>query len=573
MIASWMLYASVVGLLVGAAAVSADRILRTHRLPTRWVWCAALLISIGVPVASRLLPESAPAPVVQRLGETPASGSWQLLLEAGRTVAALLDPVEPLLVRGWWLGSLLLFTLVGISVLRLRRARAAWREGRVDGTPVLVSSDVGPAVLGVFRHRIVLPAWVLARNDEARELILAHEREHVRARDPLLVVASALPSLLVPWHLPLWWQYRRLRLAVEMDCDERVLGHAAPPGLRRRYGHLLLEVGRRKSGVLALAAPFSEERSFLGRRIRRLAETPPPHPFRQAALLSALGLLLVATAWAIPSPPRSTAVTRADAPEPGRQALSQGGPPAVTGRALATSAERTALPGVGPTEPAPDDRPGDRPAAPEGAGVQLALQAPTLAHDPRTGADGPAADATARSAGVAAAEATASADPPPEVPPARGPSTAGAPARDVVRPALPLPPLVYAERVLPEVDASPLALELSESTEDEDYAAAAAGMAVRPQVLNAEEIQKQMVRRYPSHLLDAGIGGTVVLDFFVDESGVPTEWQLVQSSGHALLDDAALKMAGTFRFSPARTRWDQVVPVWTRFPIRFQVMR
>jgi protein TonB len=109
--------------------------------------------------------------------------------------------------------------------------------------------------------------------------------------------------------------------------------------------------------------------------------------------------------------------------------------------------------------------------------------------------------------------------------------------------------------------------------ESEDFVAASAATPVRPQILNADEIQKQMVRRYPPHLLDAGIGGTVVLDFLVDESGMPSAWQIVQSSGHPLLDEAALKMASTFRFSPARTRRDQVVPVWTRFPIRFQVLQ
>jgi beta-lactamase regulating signal transducer with metallopeptidase domain len=311
MIASWMLYASVVGVLVGSAAVAAERVLRDHHLPTRWIWCASLLISLTLPLLSRFFPESVPPIGGDGVASSAGSNSLQ---QWGSTVAEqaglLFARVETLLLRGWGFGSFLLFTLVGISVLRLRQAKASWREERVDGTPVLVSGDIGPAVLGVFRHRIVLPAWVLTRGDEARALILAHEREHVRARDPLLVVASALPSLLVPWHLPLWWQYRRLRLAVEMDCDERVLGKAAP-GLRRRYGHLLLEVGRRKSGVLALAAPFSEERSFLGRRIRGLSEAQPAHRLRRGAARVAVGALLVGTAWAIPRPAVMTEATLA----------------------------------------------------------------------------------------------------------------------------------------------------------------------------------------------------------------------------------------------------------------------
>jgi TonB family protein len=149
----------------------------------------------------------------------------------------------------------------------------------------------------------------------------------------------------------------------------------------------------------------------------------------------------------------------------------------------------------------------------------------------------------------------------------------GAAFAGIERPSLPQLTPVYAERPLPEIGASGFQLGPVELEETEDFAASSAGTPIGPQILNADEIQKQMVRRYPPHLLDAGVGGTVVLDFLVDETGMPAAWQIVQSSGHQLLDEAALKMASTFRFSPARTRRDQVVPVWTRFPIRFQVLR
>jgi TonB family protein len=155
--------------------------------------------------------------------------------------------------------------------------------------------------------------------------------------------------------------------------------------------------------------------------------------------------------------------------------------------------------------------------------------------------------------------------------PERSAALVGAPQPDLVRPELPqISPLIYLDAAEPEVETSLLSLGELEASEGTEFATT--GSAVQPQILNADEIQKQMERRYPPLLLDAGIGGTVVLDFFVDESGTPTVWQIVQSSGHPLLDQAALRMASTFRFSPARTRSDQVVPVWTRFPIRFQVL-
>ena len=42
-----------------------------------------------------------------------------------------------------------------------------------------------------------------------------------------------------------------------------------------------------------------------------------------------------------------------------------------------------------------------------------------------------------------------------------------------------------------------------------------------------------------------------------------------QSSGHQALDDAALRVAPVFRFTPALNR-DKAVPVWVRFPITFR---
>src|SRR5207245_2575555 len=77
----------------------------------------------------------------------------------------------------------------------------------------------------------------------------------------------AAAVLLAPWNPLVWWQVRRLRLAVEMDCDARVL---ARDGDAPAYGELLLRVGQRRArlplGAPALGGPVS----FLGRRIRRM---------------------------------------------------------------------------------------------------------------------------------------------------------------------------------------------------------------------------------------------------------------------------------------------------------------
>ena len=50
-----------------------------------------------------------------------------------------------------------------------------------------------------------------------------HVLEASHGRDPLVLHAAALLALVTPWNLALWWLNRRLRLAVELDCDARVL--------------------------------------------------------------------------------------------------------------------------------------------------------------------------------------------------------------------------------------------------------------------------------------------------------------------------------------------------------------
>ena len=90
-----------------------------------------------------------------------------------------------------------------------------------------------------------------------------------------------------------------------------------------------------------------------------------------------------------------------------------------------------------------------------------------------------------------------------------------------------------------------------------------------PTILNRNEVVAAMTREYPPLLRDAGIGGTVKVYFLIDEEGVVEQVRLDESSGHEALDEAALNVAGAFRFSPALND-EKPVPVWVSFPITFE---
>ncbi len=95
-------------------------------------------------------------------------------------------------------------------------------------------------------------------------------------------------------------------------------------------------------------------------------------------------------------------------------------------------------------------------------------------------------------------------------------------------------------------------------------------MTVRPEIRNRSEVQAALMREYPPILRDAGIGGTVVVWFFITEDGVVQDKRVSRSSGQVQFDEAALEVADVFRFSPALNR-DHRVQVWIEVPITFQV--
>ena len=92
---------------------------------------------------------------------------------------------------------------------------------------------------------------------------------------------------------------------------------------------------------------------------------------------------------------------------------------------------------------------------------------------------------------------------------------------------------------------------------------------VRPKLLNESEVNRVLEREYPALLKDAGIGGTTTVWMFIDEEGVVQNQQVKVSSGHAGLDNAALKIVTVARFSPAQNR-DKTVALWISMDIKFE---
>ncbi len=325
----WMTQAIVVSALLASVALLLQR-LAGRALPARMIWAGALFSSFllvlvapfrtapsaaaiapdSVAVGTPILPASpAPAFDLQSTINAIASGvsravsapvSWSIT-----TIGGPLDRAPRLaqqaVTLAWPLCSALVLLAFGVSYRRHRAALQRASLHDINGIAVSVTEALGPAVIGVRDPRIVVPAWLLERTPHEQQLVLAHEQSHISAHDPLLLLAACGAIALMPWNPIAWFALARLRLAIELDCDHRVLGTGASP---RQYGQLLIELSSHvpqfmRGGIaripLALTSPaFSYHASHLERRL--ITMTSRPSKFIRSrrigsSLLAAVALL------------------------------------------------------------------------------------------------------------------------------------------------------------------------------------------------------------------------------------------------------------------------------------------
>lgn len=338
--APWMAYALVLSLLFAAAARVGEEGLDLFGWPTRWVWITAMAAGVVVPLlayaavsggaAGVPLPSGPAAPGASGGGDAtvlPVLLTGDLVAQGGAALIDELRFLDPWLVGGWIAASLLTAGWLLAGWLRLRLRRRAWAETEIDGCDVLISPDEGPAVTGFVRGMILLPSWFEELDRDLRPLVLRHEREHLAVGDHRLLAAGLGALVLCPWNPVLWWSLARLRQAMEIDCDRRVLGDGVD---RAAYGELLVQVGERAGGPPLTTAAFADSSSFLERRIRRLAKpAPSSRAGRSAAAVGLAVLLGGAVAWVpVPDEPVRVADLQA-APPSARGSAAPGGGAAV----------------------------------------------------------------------------------------------------------------------------------------------------------------------------------------------------------------------------------------------------
>lgn len=563
MIASWMIWSVVLGFGLGFAALAGDRVLSFYRFPTRWVWVLAIVGTAMIPVLRGAVAVTANAVPAM---EAPVRVVTLEPLSVTIPEQSALRRFDESLPALWVLLSagVTVFTFLGAA--RVQRMRAGWRDTQIQGTRVLLSADVGPAAVGLADPQIVIPKWVLDENPETQRLILAHEQEHLWAGDTQLRFWLRMWALAFPWNLALWWQLKRLDLAVELDCDRRVLQRM--PEKRRAYGGLLLDVGGRKSGlsVFSGSVALSERASLLERRLEDLMWRVPKGRGAKAAALTGLATGVIVLACMAPGPEGEGVVEPPLADRPNGMELSS-------------------MPSFTPFTVSPSLLNRDE------VGVALEREYPPLLRDAGIGGTVNVwfrIDATGR---VVQTQIKKSSEHP-------ALDEAALTAAEVFR----FSPAMNRDRPVPVWVALDLTFQDEEAHQGSLASAAQSPVAaaggseldltippelavppdlgsgsgepsftpftVRPDITNRQDVAQALERSYPVALRDQGIGGTTNVWFYISDEGELMDVLLNTSSGHEEIDAAALEVARVFEFTPALNRTERV-PVWISLDIAF----
>lgn len=271
--ASDLLHALLAPSLVAGAVIL---LLCAIRVPLRRAFGAriAYLTWAALPAAMLTMATAAltalrlPAPVLQ------AVAPLRQLAGAGLPVAGIVDTPwqqwQPWLAAGWLAGALATLAWYCIAHMRYRRQLGPLR--RDGGLHYSTRTDQGPAVVGLWRPVVVVPADFSTRYTPREQgLILAHEAVHVRRRDPLMNAVCALLQCALWFHPLVHMATRRFRLDQELACDAAVMQDH--PALKRSYADAMLKT--HMSTQAALIHCHWQSIHPLKERIMQLQHTPP----------------------------------------------------------------------------------------------------------------------------------------------------------------------------------------------------------------------------------------------------------------------------------------------------------
>jgi TonB family protein len=274
-------------------------------------------VAIGRVSAAHWIERSRP-PAEPDREPRPGPGGARASASAGGSVDSALPPASHIVAAIWMAGAgtSLLILAVGFGRLawiasHARRVRQGpWATAAADvcceyglRRPVLLLQTTHPALLvtwGLVRPKILLPRTASHWSDDRVRIVLFHELAHIKRRDWLIQMVAEIVRA-VYWFNPLVWiACTRLRQESEHATDDTVIAHGARGS---DYAGHLLDLARvlthqRRAWVPApaIARPSSLERRVRAMLNDRTNRMPATRSARIATVAVALSLAVALAA-------------------------------------------------------------------------------------------------------------------------------------------------------------------------------------------------------------------------------------------------------------------------------------
>jgi uncharacterized protein (TIGR03435 family) len=267
------------------------------------LWAALVVVMIFLPAVTKWGPR-VPIRVLPpqlRLEQVNPIAPTAKRPEQG-TLTDTLPPVRAgRLPMSTWSGWLFVVYWLGVLVFTARLVVGSWQACRFARTATLVGGRLTsaicatPVTTGIFAPVVILPTRWLTWPRNGLEAILAHEREHVRRRDPLFQFLALLNRTVFWFHPLAWWLRWKIAALAEEACDAAVLARGNDP---IAYSEALLECAQAamSAGGRLHAVGMSMRGTRLPQRIERILSGVHHDPTsRQRLVLAALTSIAAAT--------------------------------------------------------------------------------------------------------------------------------------------------------------------------------------------------------------------------------------------------------------------------------------
>ena len=147
----------------------------------------------------------------------------------------------------WLLGATVVLSRLLLAMMRVRSLRKQSQPFEQRGAVEIRTSVevVSPVTFGFLHPLVLLPETARTVEVEVREPMIAHELEHIRRKDWLMVLAEEIIRAAAWFHPAVWWLLSRIRAAREQLIDAAVAQAAGAD----RYAESLLTAARWRASL------------------------------------------------------------------------------------------------------------------------------------------------------------------------------------------------------------------------------------------------------------------------------------------------------------------------------------